>query len=170
MNIVRLTRNDKKVLKFLLENGRISDTDIAEKLRITKQAVGKIRSKLENNKLITSYSARIDYASLGVNVFASETLIFNHTCKNDSLQCLNDFLRNPNVLRVCKLPEQNRFHAFYGFSSLEELESFFKLNSQKNKEESHNCCFSHTQINIFPVSSIIKDCPLGLLYKMIDER
>ncbi|MFN3527869.1 MAG: winged helix-turn-helix transcriptional regulator, partial [Candidatus Altarchaeaceae archaeon] len=34
----QLTRNEKKVLKFLIENARITDTEIAKKLNITPQA------------------------------------------------------------------------------------------------------------------------------------
>ncbi len=68
MITIKLTKNEKKTLKLLLENGRASDTDIADQLRITKQAVGKIRHKLEESSIIKRYSAELDFTKLGVGV------------------------------------------------------------------------------------------------------
>ena len=68
--MVNLTRNEKKTLNLLLENGRISDTEIAKRLKITKQAVGKIRRKLETLDIIKGYRVELDYGKLGINTFA----------------------------------------------------------------------------------------------------
>lgn len=43
---VRLTRNDRYVLKQLIDHGRISDSATAKKIGVSPQAVLKIRNKL----------------------------------------------------------------------------------------------------------------------------
>ena len=54
---------------MLLENSRISDREIASKINISSQAVGKIRRKLEST-IIDSYSLDLDYYKLGIRIFA----------------------------------------------------------------------------------------------------
>ncbi len=65
---MKLTRNEKGVLKLLLENGRIADVDMASKLKISTQAVGKIRRKLEEKNVITGYTCNLNLEKLGLNV------------------------------------------------------------------------------------------------------
>ncbi|MCK5345503.1 MAG: winged helix-turn-helix transcriptional regulator, partial [Candidatus Heimdallarchaeota archaeon] len=67
---MKLTRNDRRVLKFLIENGRSPDADMARGLNITPQAVGKIRRKLESEGIVKGYSTIVDYGKLGINVLA----------------------------------------------------------------------------------------------------
>ena len=69
-NGLKLTRNEKKTLKILMGNSRATDSEIAIKLKITSQAVGKIRRKLEGS-VIRSYSLNLDYAKLGIHTFES---------------------------------------------------------------------------------------------------
>lgn len=166
---IKLTKNEKKTLKLLLENGRASDTDIADQLRITKQAVGKIRHKLEESSIITRYSAELDFTKLGVGVFALEMLTINSRCEKGNNVCQDLLLQNPHVIKMCKLPEQNRFATFYAFRDLNELENFFKKSTCNDPSNSHSNCIEHSPIQIFPGSSVLKNCPRGLLNKVIEE-
>ena len=169
MVTIKLTKNEKKTLKLLLRDGRASDTDIADQLKITKQAVGKIRRKLEESGVILKYSANVDYTKLGVTVFATETLTINSRCGKESFNCCEPLLKNPHVLQTCKLPEQNRYVMYYGFRDLNELESFFKANHSGDFLGGHGSCVEHSQLKIFPGSCMLKDSDLDLLYKVIDE-
>ncbi len=63
-----LTKNEKKVLKLLVNNSKLSDTSIANKLNISSQAIGKIRRKLEEN-VIKKYTLELDLEKLGLNLF-----------------------------------------------------------------------------------------------------
>ena len=67
---MNLTKHEKYVIKCLLENGKVTDKDIAKELGITSQAVGKIRKKLEKNGIIEVYSVSINYDELDINAFA----------------------------------------------------------------------------------------------------
>jgi DNA-binding Lrp family transcriptional regulator len=60
---MKLTKNEKTVLKLLLDNAKISDSAIAAKLKISSQAVGKIRRKLEKT-VIDSYTVNLNYKSV----------------------------------------------------------------------------------------------------------
>ena len=66
---MELTKNEKKVLKLLIDNSRISDSDMATKLGISSQAVGKIRRKLEST-VIDSYTINLNYPKMGITIFA----------------------------------------------------------------------------------------------------
>lgn len=166
---IRLTKNEKKTLKLLIDNGRISDTDIAEYLKVTKQAVGKIRRKLEDNGIIMRYSAELDYHKLGISVFALANVISNPRCGKDDQSCQQHFAKNPFVIKMCKLPEQNRFSVFYGFRDLMEMENYLKDSMLKDTPTSHNTCFSQSSLKIFPGCNILKNNTQDLLSKVIDE-
>ncbi len=66
---IRLTRNDKYVLKQLIGHGRISDSATAEKIGVTPQAVLKIRNKLEEAGIIEGYTPNVNYKKLGITHF-----------------------------------------------------------------------------------------------------
>ena len=81
--MVKLTNNEKKTLKLLLQNGRATDTDISQDLKITKQAVGKIRKKLEETGIIRGYSPEVDYGKMGISTFAIAILKFKSKAWED---------------------------------------------------------------------------------------
>lgn len=49
---IRLTRNDKYVLRRLIEHARISDSSAAKEIGVTPQAVLKIRKNLKKQELL----------------------------------------------------------------------------------------------------------------------
>ena len=63
-----LTKNEKKVLKLLIDDAKLSDTFIANKLNISSQAIGRIRKKLEED-IIKNYTLELDLSELGINSF-----------------------------------------------------------------------------------------------------
>jgi len=65
-----LNDNEKRVLKLLIADGRMSDKYISKKLKISPQAVGKIRKKLEKEEIIKGYCAEIDFKKIGITSFA----------------------------------------------------------------------------------------------------
>src|SRR3989339_904110 len=65
----RLTSNDKKVFLALLDNARITDSDISCRIKITPPGVRKIRKKLEEH-YIQEYRTIVDYEKMGITVFA----------------------------------------------------------------------------------------------------
>lgn len=126
---MKLTRNEKTVLRKLLENSRTSDSDIARKLRITAQAVGKIRKKLENLGIIKGYSMIVDYEKLGIKVFAVALFkylpeIVGKLGEGDIIERI----KGPHIINFYRVPEGDVTHiVVYGFRSMDDLDNYFHV-------------------------------------------
>ena len=167
--MVKLTSNEKKTLKFLLKNGRITDTDIAEKLKITKQAVGKIRKKLEDNGIIKGYVPEIDYGKMGITTFAVSILQFKTKAWEDfgEFGIEEKLINTPNIISVFRVPEGSSTHiALYGFKDFSELVRFFHVMKTAN---SLNQYIELQKIYTFSNHSFIKNSPTKLFMKIIDD-
>ncbi|MBM3309478.1 MAG: Lrp/AsnC family transcriptional regulator [Candidatus Altiarchaeales archaeon] len=164
---MQLTRNDKRVLKFLIENGRASDADIARKLNITSQAVGKIRKKLETEGYIKGYTTEVDYEKLGIKVFA--VVLFKYmpeVWKNiKSDEDVKERIKGPHIIEFYRFPEGDVTHiVVYGFRSLDELDHYFHV---LQTERGH--ISEIRKMYVFSSKSVVKQSPKELLTKVIDE-
>ncbi|MCD6348280.1 MAG: Lrp/AsnC family transcriptional regulator [Candidatus Korarchaeota archaeon] len=65
---VRIDEKDRRILNYLLENGRMSLKEIGEKLGISDVAVRKRIKKMEENGVIKGYTVRVDPRALGYSV------------------------------------------------------------------------------------------------------
>jgi len=164
---VKLTKNEKKTLKLLLENSRVTDSEIASKLKISSQAVGKIRRKLEQS-VISSYGLNLDFARLGIHTFAiAVARITKDGMDKGELEIEQMLLDNNNIINVYRLPKGSSTHVLiYGFRDINELDSFFHTRSPKDElhrylEIQDMFTFSH--------NSIIKNSPVQLLHNTIDS-
>lgn len=62
-----LDEKDEKILKFLMEDGKRSYSEIARKMGLTEAAIRKRIKKLEEKKVIRGYSVKVDARYLGYN-------------------------------------------------------------------------------------------------------
>ena len=164
---MQLTRNDKRVLKFLIENGRASDVDMARQLSITSQAVGKIRKKLEKEGFIQGYTTEVDFEKLGIKVFA--VVLFRYmpeVWKNvKSEEDMRERIKGPHIIDFYRVPEGDVTHiVVYGFRSLDELDNYFHV---LQTERGH--ISQIRKIYVFSSKSLVKHSPKELLMKVIDE-
>ncbi|PKP56641.1 MAG: hypothetical protein CVT88_09985, partial [Candidatus Altiarchaeales archaeon HGW-Altiarchaeales-1] len=129
---MKWTRNERKVLGDLIENAKITDSEIAEKLHITPQAVGKIRKKLETSGTIKGYHAVVDLEKTGINVIAIGMFKFNIDAFGESENIgesidtdITKRIQNPLIINFCRLPEGDITHiVVYGFKTIDELDSY----------------------------------------------
>jgi len=130
---MKLTNNDKKTLTLLLEDGRMTDTAIAKKLGITKQAVGRIRKKLEKKGIIRRYTTQLDYERLGIHTFAIVLAsLTDKWLKMGELEATEQLVRDPNITKVFRVARGEITHILvYAFKNLAELETHFQK-PQKN--------------------------------------
>jgi|SRR3989344_1703405 len=125
--MINLTYNEKKIVQMLLEKGNITDTGISAKLNISKQAIGKIRKKLEEKKIIQGYSINVDLKSIGIDLISiikinikSGGLNINNEIKKfistntDIIRAHTIIFSKPGIILVC------------GFSNLDQLNIFVK--------------------------------------------
>jgi len=164
---MKLTKNEKKTLKFLLNNSRVSDSEIASKLNISSVAIGKIRRKLESS-VIDSYTLNLNYSKLGIQTFAiAVAKLTREGLDKGELEIEQKLLKNPHIINVYRIPKGSSTHIIlYGFQDMNELDDFF--HSVKMKQELHE--FIETQdLFTFSHNSLIKNSPLQLFLKVIDN-
>jgi len=164
---MKLTKNEKKVLRLLLDNGKVSDSAIASKLKISSQAVGKIRKKLEKS-IIKSYTVKLNYAKLGIQIFAiSLSKITYEGMEKGELEVEEVLKKTDNMIQIYRLPNSNYTHIImYGFRDIEELDDFF--HSQKTRKRVHKY-IENKELFTFSHNSLMKNDPSSLFKKMIDE-
>lgn len=166
---MRLTKNEKLTLKFLIKNGRVPDADIARKLKITTQAIGKIRRKLEKLGIIKNYSAVIDYGMIGINTFALAILKLTMKCWEElgEMGIAKQILNSPHIINVYRIPEGSATHiGLYGFRNLEEMDRYFHI---IQTSPSYNKYIEIQKIYIFSNHSLIKESPAQILNLVLEE-
>lgn len=161
-----LTRNERRVLEFLIKNGRAADTELSEKLNITSQAVGKIRKKLETEGVIKGYSTIIDYEIIGIKVFAVALFKFiPEVWKSLKDHDIDERIRGPNIINFYRVPEGDVTHiVVYGFRSLDELDYYFHV---LQTERGH--ISEIRKLYIFSAKSLKKHSPEDLYIKVLKE-
>ena len=67
---MKLTKNENNLLELIIKNPKISNKEIAKKLNITSQAIGKIKKNLNNKGLIDGYETILNYKKVDITCFA----------------------------------------------------------------------------------------------------
>lgn len=162
----KLSNNEKEVLKCLIADGRMQCTEIAKKLGVTSQAVGKIKDKLEREGLIKGYNARVDYKKLGIEVFAIAFFRFKSgVWSRLEEEDIRNRMRGPHLISVYRLTGGEFTHVVvYGFRSIREVENYFQA-LQKEREHISEL----KKLYVVSIESVIKDSPKDLLLKVINE-
>jgi len=164
---MRLTKNEKKALGLLLDNAKITDSFIANKLKISSQAVGKIRKKLDST-VIDSYTINLNYSKIGVRAFAvSLSKLTPDGLDKGELQIEKMLLGVPNIIQAQRLPNSSHTHIIlYGFRDLENLDQFF--HSRKNAQNLFKYLESK-EVFTFSHNSLIKNDPSALFREVVEE-
>jgi len=159
---MKLSKNEKKTLKLLLGNARITDTEIGNQLNITSQAVHKIKEKLSHRKVITNYVTEINYSHLGVHIFAMAMVKILPKGRNDKF--INKLLSN-SVISLHNIVNNSNTHIMNcGFTSMEKLWDFFeKLHSEYSEYITIN------KVYTFPHSGFIKNSAVDLFKLLVEE-
>ena len=125
---MKLTKNEKSALTLMVKDPLITNMDIAKKLKMTSQGVGKIRKQLYKKGIIKSHELRLDYEKLGVNILAIAMIkilpsVFKRFKKNE----LDKVLNQMNVIRSYAIPETDVTHIIlYAFRNIKEYDSYFR--------------------------------------------
>lgn len=164
---MRLTKNEKKVLNLLLNNAKITDSFIADKLKISSQAVGKIRKKLDST-IIDSYTINLNYAKIGIRAFAiSLSKITPAGLDKGELQVEKILMGVSNIIQAHRLPNSSCTHIIlYGFRDLDELDQFF--HSKKNMQNLFKYV-ENKEVFTFSHNSLIKNDPSSLFREIVEE-
>ena len=100
-----MRNTDSRILLELLKNPRVSDREIAKKLRISQPTVTRRRAKMEKEGVV-SYIGRPDFLKMGFSIMAFNFTILNNEAEKLSmarskkyLEKVASFLKdNPNII------------------------------------------------------------------------
>ena len=168
MQVEKPTKNEREILKLLLDNGRITDMELSEHLSISPQAIGKIRRKLENNGIIKGYSCILNFEKIGLHTFALMHLSFSPRVYSDfgGLDVF-DKVREKFRFLFCCVPSDSEVSiiGLFGFRNMAEMDSYFK----KFKFQFRDYC-EIKRIIPFSYNNLISFNSNELLKLVIDER
>ena len=125
---MKLTENERFALRLLVEDPLITNKDIAKKLKITSQGVGKIRKQLYKKGIIKSHELSLDYEKLDINIHAIALIkILPSVFKKFKNNKLDKVLKPINAIRSYAIPETDITHIIiYAFRNIKEYDTYFR--------------------------------------------
>lgn len=165
---MKFTKNEKEVLKLLLDNGRISDVEMAGKLKISTQAVGKIRKKLEDNRVIEGYSCHLNYEKLGLNVFvvALSNLKGQYWDDLGQIKGVEFIKNNPASIFACMpISSDTSVIALHAFRDNKEMDRYFHVARAKSHQY-----FDINQVYTVSTLNFLKNDPKELFKLLLDGQ
>jgi DNA-binding Lrp family transcriptional regulator len=168
INLPKLTGNEQKVLKKIIEQAKIPDLEIAHKMGLSQQAIFKIRHKLEKLGIIKGYMPIIDYKKIGIESFVVLGVRFTQFIwsKYSEEEICEKILKIPQVIVAYRIPESRISHLLVmGFKNLDDKDRYLmKLQSKYSKE------IEIVQVYPFSVDRIIKSNHIGLLNTILNPK
>jgi len=164
----KLTKNDEKVLKEIIIQAKLPDSEIAKKMKLSPQAVYKIRKKLEKKGIILGYQPIISLKKLGITAMA--LLIIKLTPdvweKYGEEEISQRIKQIPYVMTAFRISESDITHAIVmGFRDIQQRDKYLgKLQTKFGKE------IKIKSIYTFSVDKVITNSAVGLLYEILDRR
>ncbi|PJB97942.1 MAG: AsnC family transcriptional regulator [Nitrosopumilales archaeon CG_4_9_14_0_8_um_filter_34_10] len=114
---------DTKIIKNLLVDARLSARQLAYKIGLSTVTVLSRIKKLEQKKIITGYTARLDHQILGYDLTA---VIEVKTTKGKMLEIENKIAENENVCAVYDVTGPSDVLVISKFKNRDELSKFVK--------------------------------------------
>jgi len=168
VNIPKLTKNEQKVLKKIIDQAKTPDLEIAQKIGISQQAIFKIRHKLESVGIIKGYMPIIDFKKIGVETLVVLGIKFTrYVWEKYSEEQISERIRKiPEVIISYRIPESRISHLLVmGFKNMEGKDRYLmKLQSKYAKE------IEIVHVYPFSVDRIIKANHMGLLNLILDKK
>ena len=135
LNLPKFTRNERIVLKKIIEQAKIPDLEIAKKMGLSQQAIFKIRHKLERAGVIKGYVPIIDFRKIGI-----ETLVVvgvkltNYIWEKYSEEQISERIQKiPQVIIAYRIPESNISHLLVlGFKGIDHKDRYLMKLQNKN--------------------------------------
>ncbi len=125
---MKLTENEQFALRLLVEDPLITNKDIAKKLKITSQGVGRIRKQINDKGIIKNQELSLDYEKLDINIHAIALIkILPSVFKKFKNNKLDKVLKPKNAIRSYAIPETDITHIIiYAFRNIKEYDTYFR--------------------------------------------
>ncbi len=159
-----LTKTEKRFIKTLLETKETNFSIVAKNLKITKQAVSKIKKKLEEKDILKSWSVNIDVNKIGITIYSVIQLgILNNTSLNslieylkerkEVIQLMESTLPNTKIIMMC------------GFKQLKDIDNIIY-----DLKREYSDIIGHISVQLVHPKKIHKDTRDDLVLHSISEK
>lgn len=165
---LKLTENQRNVLKKIIYEGRVSDTKIAEEMKISQQAVFKIREHLEEIGVIEGYAPIINFEKVGINILHYMGIEVKPILWKEFKEWeINNKLKEmPLLFELYRVPVSDITHiVVFGFKNHDHVEKFM-MTMRSNYSDQFEIKWLYT----FSVKNIITQSPLKLFYDQLDKN
>jgi len=98
-----INEKDKKILRELIKNGRISFADLGRKIHMTRQSVYSRIKSLQHRGIIRNFTVNVDKKKLGLNIIAY--ILIDTELK---------ILKSKQMESLIKLPQISEIHSVFG--------------------------------------------------------
>jgi len=167
INLPKLTKNEKTVLKKIIEQAKIPDLEIGKKMGLSQQAIFKIRHKLESAGIIKGYMPIIDFKKIGIGSLAVIAIkLTSYIWEKYSEEQISERIRKiPQVIIAYRIPESNISHLLVlGFKNINHKDKYLmKMQNKYSKE------VEIVHVYPFSVERIIKTSHIGLLSTILNQ-
>lgn len=120
---MKLEETDKKILNILIEDSRLSLRQIAKKANVSVATVMHHINRLEEEKIISKYTSKVDYEKLGYNI---EVIIEIRISKGRLLDVEKKISVHPNVFAVYDITGAFDAAIFARFETTRQMDAFLK--------------------------------------------
>ncbi|HDL19517.1 MAG TPA: Lrp/AsnC family transcriptional regulator [Bacteroidetes bacterium] len=149
---MKIDKTDRKILRILQANGRITNSDLAKKIGISPPPILERVKKLEKNRVIKKYAALIDPQSIGIETFTFVEVILSRHGKDvvtlfiQAIQEIDEIMECHHVtgdadfllkIAVKNIPayENLVLHKLTELPDIQHLKTMVILSTPKNKTE-----------------------------------
>jgi len=122
--MVKIDEIDKKILKILKSNARISLTKIAKEIGLSVMGVKNRISRLEKAGVIKGYSANINYVKLGYNIIA---FVGVNTEPKKRMDVIRELKKREEVIELYEVTGTYDIIAKVAIKNMEELRKFLAI-------------------------------------------
>ena len=98
-----INEKDKKILRELIQNGRMSFADLGRKCHMTRQSVYSRIKSLQHKGIIRNFTVNLDKKKLGLNIIAY--ILIDTELKT---------LKSKQIENLIKLPQISEVHHIFG--------------------------------------------------------
>ena len=114
---------DRKILNILVENSRLSLRQIAKKADVSVATVMHHLNKLEDEKIVRKYSAKLDYEKIGYDV---EVMVEIRISKGRLFDVEKKIATNPNVFAIYDVTGSFDAIVLARFPNRRQMDNFLK--------------------------------------------
>ncbi len=120
---MKLEETDKKILNILVESSRLSLRQIAKKAGVSVATVMHHINRMEHEKIIEKYTAKLDYEKIGYDV---EVMIEIRISKGKLFDVEKKIATNPNVFAIYDVTGSFDAVVLARFPTRRQMDNFLK--------------------------------------------